>query len=76
MLDEYRRRYTNFNAACLSEYYLFGTRWWTSRRAGDYLKQMWETGDRHTADEMAAQIGVGPISFELLIDEFNRALKN
>ncbi|MFY9610224.1 MAG: hypothetical protein WAU45_16625 [Blastocatellia bacterium] len=54
----------------------FGTRWWGSRRAGDFLRQMWETGDRHTADEMATQVGVGPISFELLIDEFNRTLKN
>jgi hypothetical protein len=54
----------------------FGTRWWSSRRAGDFLKQLWETGDRHTADEMASQIGIGPITFELLIDEFNRALKN
>lgn len=54
----------------------FGTRWWSSRRAGDFLKQMWETGDRHTADEMASQVGVGPISFELLIDEFNRTLRN
>jgi len=54
----------------------FGTRWWASRRAGDFLRQMWETGDRHTADEMAAQIGIGPISFGPLIDEFNHALKN
>ncbi len=54
----------------------FGTRWWASPRAGDFLKQMWETGDRHTADEMASQVGVGPTSFELLIDGFNRTLKN
>lgn len=54
----------------------FGTRWWTSRRAGDFLKQLWETGDRHTANEMASQIGIGPITFEPLIDEFNQALKN
>jgi len=54
----------------------FGTRWWASRRAGDFLKQLWETGDRHTADEMASQIGIGPISFERLIDEFNQALKS
>ncbi|MEK6299314.1 MAG: hypothetical protein AABO41_01210 [Acidobacteriota bacterium] len=54
----------------------FGTRWWASRRAGDFLRQMWETGDRHTADEMASQIGIGPISFAPLIDEFNQALKS
>jgi len=53
----------------------FGSRWWASRRAGDFLKEIWETGDRYTADEMAAQIGIGPIRFEPLIDEFNAALK-
>jgi len=53
----------------------FGARWWASRRAGDFLKEIWETGDRYTADEMAAQIGIGPIRFDPLIDEFNEALK-
>jgi hypothetical protein len=53
----------------------FGRRWWTSPRAGDFLKELWETGDRYTADEMAAQVGIGPIGFDPLIDEFNSALK-
>jgi hypothetical protein len=53
----------------------FGSRWWASRRGGDFLKEIWETGDRYTADEMAAQIGIGPITFDLLVDEFNRALR-
>jgi len=53
----------------------FGSQWWASKRAGDFLKEIWETGDRYTADEMASQIGVGPISFELLIEEFNSTLK-
>ena len=53
----------------------FGSRWWSSPRAGNFLKEIWETGDRYTADEMAAQIGIGPIQFDSLIDEFNVALK-
>ena len=53
----------------------FGQRWWASPRAGSFLKEIWETGDRYTADEMAAQVGIGPIAFDPLIDEFNRALK-
>ncbi|HSB07961.1 MAG TPA: hypothetical protein VLM38_00505 [Blastocatellia bacterium] len=53
----------------------FGIRWWASQRAGGFLKELWETGDRYTADEMAAQIGIGPIAFDPLIDEFNQALK-
>jgi hypothetical protein len=52
----------------------FGSRWWASRRSGDFLKEVWETGDRYTADEMASQIGIGPIRFDPLIDEFNLAL--
>jgi hypothetical protein len=52
----------------------FGERWWASRRAGNLLKEMWETGDRYTADEMASQLGLGPIVFEPLIDEFNHSL--
>jgi hypothetical protein len=53
----------------------FDRRWWTSQRAGNFLKEIWDTGDRYNADEMAAQIGIGPINFDLLIDEFNRQLK-
>jgi hypothetical protein len=53
----------------------FGQRWWAAPRAGNFLKEIWETGDRYTADEMAAQIGIGPLSFDLLIDEFNQALR-
>lgn len=53
----------------------FGDRWWTSRRAGNYLREIWETGDRYTADEMAAQLGLGPIAFDPLIEEFVRALR-
>jgi hypothetical protein len=53
----------------------FGSRWWSSLRAGSFLKEIWETGDRYTADEMAAQIGIGPIQFDPLIEEFNTALK-
>ena len=48
----------------------FGKNWWTSRKAGNFLKEIWETGERHTADEMASLIGIGPITFDSLIDEF------
>ncbi|MFP5264301.1 MAG: hypothetical protein ACLGJB_20650 [Blastocatellia bacterium] len=52
----------------------FGQRWWASRRAGNFLKEIWETGDRYTADGMASQIGIGPITLDPLIDEFNESL--
>src|SRR5262249_3371499 len=53
----------------------YGARWWASVKAGSLLKELWETGDFYNADEMASQLGLGPISFEMLIDEFNRSLK-
>ena len=52
----------------------FGKSWWTSRRAGNFLKEIWETGERHTADEMATMIGIGPITFDSLVDEFVETL--
>lgn len=48
----------------------FGSTWWSSRRAGSFMKEIWETGDRYNADEMAGQIGIGPISMTPLVDEF------
>ncbi|MEW6130815.1 MAG: hypothetical protein AB1757_27545 [Acidobacteriota bacterium] len=53
----------------------FDNKWWTSRRAGNFLKDIWDTGDRFDADEIASQIGLGAISFDMLIDEFNRELR-
>ncbi len=53
----------------------FGSYWWRSRRAGRFLKEMWELGDRYTADEMALLIGIGPITFGPLIEELKQALK-
>jgi oligoendopeptidase F len=50
----------------------FASNWWASQRAGNFLKDLWDTGDRYNADEIASQIGIGPICFDMLIDEFNR----
>lgn len=53
----------------------FGEQWWTSKRAGNFLREIWETGDRYNAQEMAAQIGIGSITTDLLVEEFNEKLK-
>lgn len=42
----------------------FGTRWWTSRKAGDYLIDLWNTGGRYKAEEMAKMIDLGELSFD------------
>jgi hypothetical protein len=47
----------------------FGHRFWRTRRAGDLLKELWNTGGTYTADALAREIGLGPIDPGPLIDE-------
>lgn len=68
----YRLRGAIFEAL-LREYMMtrYGRAWWTSTRAGGFLKELWNTGYRYDADELAAQIGLGslcaePLEMELL----------
>jgi hypothetical protein len=46
----------------------FGERFWRERRAGDLLKELWNTGCTYTADELASELGVGPIDVAPLIE--------
>ncbi len=54
--------------ALLREYMMtrYGRAWWTSTRAGGFLKELWNTGYRYDADELAAQIGLGPLCTDSL----------
>ncbi len=47
----------------------FGRRWWRSRRAGDYLIDLWSTGQRYTVEELAKLAGLGDLSFDPLFME-------
>jgi hypothetical protein len=47
----------------------FGRRFWKERRAGDLLKELWNTGATYTADGIAQELGLGPIDPECLIDD-------
>ncbi len=47
----------------------FGSRWWTARKAGDYLIDLWNTGGRYPAEEMAQMIDLGAWSFDWLAAE-------
>ncbi len=49
----------------------FGRRFWRERRAGDLLKELWNTGATYTAEELAAALGIGPISVDLLIEQLS-----
>jgi hypothetical protein len=46
----------------------YGRRWWSSRKAGDELIDLWNTASRYSVEELAQHIGFGDISFELLAD--------
>ncbi len=47
----------------------FGRRFWRVRRAGELLKELWNTGGTYSADGLAEQLGIGPIGPEALIEE-------
>ncbi len=47
----------------------FGSRWWASRRAGEYLIDLWNTGGRYKADELAKLIDLGELAFDWLSAE-------
>jgi len=53
----------------------YGRVWWRNRRAGELLKEMWNTGNRYRADELVEQVGAGKFSIEPVIDEFLVGLK-
>lgn len=42
----------------------FGSRWWTSRKAGEMLIDLWNTGQRHSVEDLAAMVGLGELDFE------------
>lgn len=47
----------------------FGLRWWASRKAGDTLIDLWNTGRRYTVEELASMIGLGELDFDWLASE-------
>jgi hypothetical protein len=51
-----------------------GTRWWASRAAGDELIDVWTTGSRYTAEELAALLGAPRPDAELLSNSLSAAV--
>lgn len=47
----------------------YGHRWWKNRKAGEFLIDLWQTGQRYTVDELVSHLGVRSLSFEPLVDE-------
>jgi hypothetical protein len=52
----------------------YGHRWWSSRKAGDELIDLWSTASRYSVEELAPLVGFGELSFDLLAETMNTAL--
>lgn len=52
----------------------YGYRWWTSRKAGDELRDLWNTGSRYSVEELARRVGFDEISFDLLSEKLIAAV--
>jgi hypothetical protein len=52
----------------------FGTRWWSARKAGELLIDLWNTGHRHTVEELATLIGLGELDYAWFGTELLAAL--
>ncbi|MFQ5699759.1 MAG: hypothetical protein ACE5IL_15960 [Myxococcota bacterium] len=46
----------------------FGERFWRARRAGELLKELWNTGTTYDLDGLACELGLGEISVDPLIE--------
>jgi hypothetical protein len=47
----------------------YGARWWTSRKAGEMLIDLWNIGQRHSVEELAGMIGLGELDYDSLASE-------
>ncbi len=47
----------------------FGEHWWATRKAGEMLIDLWNTGQQYSIEELAAMIGLGELDFDWLIAE-------
>jgi hypothetical protein len=48
----------------------YGNRWWSTRKASDELRDIWNTGSRYSVEELAASLGLGEIIFEPAADRY------
>jgi len=51
----------------------YGSRWWTTAKAGDELVDLWSTGCRYSVEELSQAVSSETLSFALLTDAINEA---
>ena len=47
----------------------YGSRWWTARKAGETLIDLWNTGGRYKTEELVKMIDLGELSFDWLAED-------
>ena len=52
----------------------YGTKWFASRKAGNFLREIWEDGQRLSADELARELDIPPLDLAVLTEEADREL--
>jgi hypothetical protein len=52
----------------------FGIHWWSSRKAGEMLIDLWNTGQRYRPEELASMIGLGALDFDWLATELQEGI--
>jgi hypothetical protein len=64
-------------AAMLDEHLMakFGSNWHRSPSAGRVLKEIWETGQLYTAEELSREIGLGPLDPHVLAQRLQQGLR-
>ena len=53
----------------------YGNAWYFSRSASGFLKEIWETGQLYSAEELCGEIGIGNLDPQILIDELSEGLR-
>jgi hypothetical protein len=64
-------------SAMLDEHLMakFGSNWHRLKAAGNFLKEIWETGRLYSADELSREIGLGPLDPHILAGRLQRGLR-
>jgi len=50
----------------------YGPKWYASKKIGDLLREMWYYGQKYNVEEILDQLGLGELSIEPLINQFQK----
>jgi hypothetical protein len=50
----------------------YGPRWYANKKVGNLLREMWYYGQKYNVDEILDQLGLGELSIEPIINQFEK----